>query len=209
VTALFDLPARAELGRRLPRLLAGIAGLGVGLALMVDARLGLGPWEVLHQGISRHTGIPIGTTGIIVGFCVLVGWIPLRQRIGVGTVVNMVGVGLLIDGTLALLPHLSSLGWRVLALGAGVVLVGLGSGLYIGAGLGPGPRDGLMTGVSARRGHSLRLVRTALELSALGAGWLLGGTIGVGTVLFAVAIGPVVQLTIHRLTLPTLTAPGE
>jgi uncharacterized membrane protein YczE len=196
----------------MPRLLVGVASLGVGLALMVDARLGLGPWEVLHQGVSRHTGIPIGTTGIIVGFLVLSGWIPMRQRIGLGTVINMVLVGLIIDGTLALLPHLDATGVRVGCLLAGVVLVGFGSGLYIGAGLGPGPRDGLMTGISARRGHSLRLVRTALELSALVGGWALGGTLGVGTVLFALAIGPIVQLTIGRLTLPphaSLTAPGE
>jgi uncharacterized membrane protein YczE len=124
----------------------------------------------------------------------------------------MVLVGLVIDGTLALLPDLDAWGTRVAALALGVCLVGLGSGLYIGAGLGPGPRDGLMTGLSARRGHSLRLVRTALELSALGFGWALGGTIGVGTIVFAVAIGPLVQLTIGRLTLPphaALTAPGE
>jgi uncharacterized membrane protein YczE len=204
-------PSAAELRTRLPRLLAGLLCCGVGLAAMVRSRLGLGPWEVLHQGISRHTGVPIGTVGIVVGFVVLLGWIPLRQRLGVGTISNVVLIGLTIDVVLARTTDPDGPVVRTACLVAGVVLFGLGSGLYIGAGLGPGPRDGLMTGVSARTDgrRSIRLVRTVLELGVLAVGWSLGGDVGVGTVLFAVAIGPLVQLFLGRLTIPTLTAPGE
>jgi uncharacterized membrane protein YczE len=201
----------AEVRARLPRLLAGLVCCGVGLAAMVRARLGLGPWEVLHQGISHHTGVPIGTVGIGVGFVVLLGWIPLRQRLGIGTITNVVLIGVTIDFALGRTDDPTTMAMRVACLVGGVVLVGLGSGLYIGAGLGPGPRDGLMTGISARTDgrRSIRSVRTAIELSALAAGWLLGGNVGVGTVLFAVAIGPLVQLFLGRLTIPVLTAPAE
>ncbi len=206
--AVLTLPPRLELRRRLPRLLAGLVSCGVGFALMVLADLGLGPWEVLHQGISRHTGIPIGTVGILVGFVVLLGWAPLRQRPGVGTLSNVVLIGLTIDAVLVVAPQpeVTTIRWACLLVG--VLLVGIGSGLYIGAGLGPGPRDGLMTGLAAR-GYSLRLVRTGIELGALVGGWALGGTVGVGTVLFALAIGPLVQLFLGRLTVPMLTAPAE
>ena len=208
---MLTLPARADVGRRLPRLAAGLTSCGVGLALMVAAELGLGPWEVLHQGLSERVGLPIGQVGILVGFVVLLGWLPLRQRLGIGTISNVIWIGLVIDGTLAALPEISDVTMRVAALAVGVVLVGLGSGLYIGAGLGAGPRDGLMTGIAAR-GYSLRLVRTGIEVSALVLGWLLGGSVGLGTVVFAFAIGPLVQLFLPRLTLPhhaTLTAPAE
>lgn len=202
------MPPRVELRRRVPRLIAGLVACGTGLALMVLGDLGLGPWEVLHQGLSRRSGIPIGTMGILVGVVVLLGWLPLRQRPGVGTVCNVVLIGVTIDVVLAVAPEPDGLLSRWACLLVGVLLVGVGSGLYIGAGLGPGPRDGLMTGLAAR-GHSLRLVRTGIELSALVAGWALGGTVGVGTVLFAFAIGPLVQLFLGRLTIPTLTAPAE
>lgn len=210
---MLTLPPVTELRPRLPRLLTGLVTCGVGLSLMVLARLGLGPWEVLHQGLSRRTGIPIGTVGILVGFVVLLGWLPLRQRLGVGTLSNVVLIGLTIDGVLAVAPEPSGMAARLFCLLAGILAVGIGSGLYIGAGLGPGPRDGLMTGVAAR-GYSLRLVRTLLELGALLAGWLLGGTVGIGTVLFACCIGPLVQLFLGRLALhgvpaPRLTAPAE
>ncbi|MDP9070382.1 MAG: hypothetical protein M3N68_03670 [Actinomycetota bacterium] len=199
---------RPELRRRLPRLLPGLVSCGAGLALMVLADLGLGPWEVLHQGLSERTGVPIGTVGILVGFLVLLSWLPLRQRLGVGTVCNVVVIGLVVDALLAVVPEPTAAAARWTAMVSGVVLFGLGSGLYIGAGLGPGPRDGLMTAL-ASRGHSLRLVRTVIELSALVAGWALGGTVGVGTVVFALGIGPLVQLFLGRLTIPTLTAPAE
>ena len=202
------VPVRSELRRRLPRLLPGLVACGVGLALMVLADLGLGPWEALHQGLSDLTGIPIGTTGILVGVLVLAGWVPLRQRPGIGTVCNVVLIGLVIDAVLAVFPPPAALAVQLVCLAAGIVLVGVGSGLYIGAGLGPGPRDGLMTGLAAR-GHSVRSVRTLIELAALGAGWALGGTVGVGTLAFAVGIGPLVQLSLGRLSVPTLTAPAE
>jgi uncharacterized membrane protein YczE len=208
---MLTVPPRSQLRARLPRLVVGLVACGLGLAAMVQARLGLGPWEVLHQGISRHTGVPIGTVGIAVGFLVLLGWIPLRQRLGIGTLVNVVLIGVVIDVVLALTDEPSSLAIRVASLAGGIVLVGLGSGLYIGAGLGAGPRDGLMTGISDRTEgrRSIRLVRTVIELSALAAGWALGGNVGIGTVLFAVAIGPLVQLFLGRLTIPLLTAPAE
>jgi uncharacterized membrane protein YczE len=212
---VFTLPTAADVRRGLPRLILGLVAFGVGLALMVGARLGLGPWEVLNQGLSRHIGIPIGTTGIFVGMLVLLAWVPLRQRLGIGTVTNVVLIGVTIDLMLAVLPEPDAIVARVAFLVIGVTLTGLGSGLYLGVGLGAGPRDGLMTGIAGRTGHSIRLVRTAMELSALGAGWALGGDVGVGTVLFAVAIGPLVQLFLGPLTLGqrdeavTLTAPAE
>lgn len=175
---------------------------------MVLADLGLGPWEVLHQGLSERTGLPIGTMGILVGVAVLVAWVPLRQRPGVGTLCNVVLIGVTIDLVVAAGSEPAGALGRWAAMLAGVVLVGVGSGLYIGAGLGPGPRDGLMTGLAAR-GHSLRLVRTLLELGALVAGWALGGTVGVGTVVFAFGIGPLVQLFLGPLSVPVLTAPAE
>jgi uncharacterized membrane protein YczE len=201
-------PPPHELRRRLPRLLPGLVLCGLGLALMVLGDLGLGPWEVLHQGLSERTGVPIGTVGILVGFLVLLGWLPLRQRLGVGTVCNVVVIGLVVDATLAVSAEPAGLAPRTICMLGGVLLFGLGSGLYIGAGLGPGPRDGLMTGLAAR-GHSLRVVRTLIELSALVAGWALGGTVGVGTLVFAFGIGPLVQLFLGRLTIPMLTAPAE
>lgn len=205
---MLTVPSPSELRRRLPRLFPGLTACGVGLALMVLADLGLGPWEALHQGLSERTGVPIGTTGILVGLAVLGAWVPLRQRPGLGTVCNVVLIGVVIDAVLAVAPAPGTLVLRGACLVAGIVLVGVGSGLYIGAGLGPGPRDGLMTGLAAR-GHSLRMVRTLIELAALGAGWALGGSVGIGTVAFALGIGPLVQLFIGRLSIPALTAPAE
>lgn len=181
------------LHRRLTQLVLGLVTVGVGLALGVRSDLGLGPWDVLHQGIAEHAGISMGTVVIVVGAVVLLAWVPLHQRLGIGTVINVVTVGVVLELTLGVVPELHGFAARGVAMVAGVLAAGLGSGLYLGAGLGPGPRDGLMTALAAR-GPSIRLVRTAIELSALGLGWLLGGTIGVGTVLFALAIGPLVQL---------------
>jgi uncharacterized membrane protein YczE len=194
------LPRWRELRRRLPRLLGGVLLLGVGIALMVDARLGLSPYDVLHQGIARRTGLSFGTVVIILGLVILLAWIPLRQRFGIGTVINTLTVGLVIDAVLRLTPEPEELAWRWPMLLVGIVVVGLGIGLYIGAGLGPGPRDGLMTGLAAR-GHRLWLVRMVLELTALAFGWALGGDVGVGTVLFAFAIGPLGHLFLNRLHL--------
>jgi uncharacterized membrane protein YczE len=182
--------------------------MGVGIALMADADLGLGPWDVLHQGLSHHTGLSLGVLNIAVGAAVLLLWVPLRQRPGLGTVLNVLVVGTAVDVALALLPEPGPLALRAVAMLGGVVLMGVGSGLYIGAGLGPGPRDGLMTGLAAR-GHTVRSVRTALEVTVLVLGWALGGTVGVGTVVLAVAIGPLVQASLGWLGLPAPSPAGE
>lgn len=197
---VLTFPSAAEAVRRSPQLMLGIVLLGAGIAFMVRARLGLSPWDVFHQGISEVTGIDFGTVVVLVGLAVLLAWIPLRQRPGMGTLLNTVFVGLVADGVLGVLPAPSPLPARVALLLGGVLQLGLGTGLYIGAGLGPGPRDGLMTALAAR-GAPLWLVRTFIELSALLAGWQLGGDVGMGTVLFAFAIGPLAHLFIARFHL--------
>ena len=184
----------------MPRLLVGLVLGGVGIACMVRADLGLPPWSVLDHGINKHTGIPIGTVSILVGAVVLATWIALRERPGIGTVCNIVVIGATIDVVLALVPEITNPVGRVALMLVGVFIWGPGSGLYIGAGLGPGPRDGLMTGLAARGVGSVRLVRTALELTALALGWLLGGRVGIGTLAFALTIGPNVQFFLQRLT---------
>jgi uncharacterized membrane protein YczE len=189
--------------RRLVQLVLGLALFGASIALLVRADLGLFPWDVLHQGVARATGLPLGVVVILASVVVLVLWIPLRQRPGLGTVANVVLVGAFVDLTLAVLPTVEALPARVALLVAGVVLNAAATGLYIGAGYGPGPRDGLMTGLAAR-GWSLRWSRLGIELAVLGVGLALGGTVGVGTVLYALAVGPLVQ---PFLALFTVTAP--
>src|SRR5271170_2222691 len=181
--------------RRLIQLFAGLVLYGISDSMLLLAGLGVDPWDVLHQGLSRHTGIPVGTWAIIVGALVLLLWIPLRQRPGLGTLCNVILIGAVIDAVLALVPPPHSLPVRAVVMVSGVVLNGAATGLYIGAGLGPGPRDGLMTGFAAR-GHSLRVVRTCIEGTVLLAGWLLGGTVGIGTVVYAVGIGPLAHIFI-------------
>ena len=185
---------------RVPRLVAGLVLCGLGIAFMVAADLGLAPWSVLDQGISDHTGIPIGTVSIIVGALVLAAWIPLRERPGLGTVLNVVLIGTTIDLALLVLDTPGSLAARLAYLAIGVFLWGPGTGLYIGAGLGPGPRDGLMTGLASRGVGSIRLVRTGIEVTALLVGVALGGSVGLGTLAFAFTIGPNVQFFLPRLT---------
>jgi uncharacterized membrane protein YczE len=167
---------------------------GVSMALMLRARLGLDPWDVLHQGLAQRIGLSFGTVTAITGVAVLLAWIPLRQRPGVGTVANVLVIAVAVDAALALLVEPSALWSRITFLVAGVVLNAVATACYVGARLGPGPRDGLMTGLHARTGWSVRVVRTGIELTVLAAGWLLGGTVGVGTVLYAIAIGPLTQL---------------
>ncbi|WP_133740991.1 membrane protein YczE [Actinorugispora endophytica] len=181
--------------RRLIQLLLGLHLFGLGSAMQVAAHLGANPWDVLHQGLHLRTGWSIGTWNIVLGAAVVLLWIPLRQRVGLGTVSNVVVIGLTLDASLLWLPEPGSLPARALMLVLGIVAVAVGSGLYIGARLGPGPRDGLMTGL-AERGMSIRLGRTLVEATVLAAGFLLGGTVGVGTLLFMVAIGPLAQVFI-------------
>jgi len=180
-------------------LLIGLTGYGFSMALMVRAGLGLDPWDVFHQGLAGRTGMTIGIASAVVGVAVLLAWIPLRNRPGVGTVANVIVIAITVDAGMALLPTPESLPVRVAMMLGAVVLNGLSTVLYIGAGMGPGPRDGLMTGLVARTGLSVRLVRTSIEATVLAVGWLLGGTVGVGTVVYALGIGPLVQLFV-RLT---------
>jgi uncharacterized membrane protein YczE len=178
---------------RLAQLYGGLVLYGVSSSLLVLAGLGLDPWDVFHQGLSRTFGLAIGTWAIIVGLVVLLLWIPLRQRPGIGTVSNVVLVGLTMNVVLGHVHPPHALGVRIACLLVGILLNGVATGAYIGAGFGPGPRDGLMTGFAAR-GHSIRVVRTSIELTVLAIGWLLGGTVGVGTVLYALAIGPLAHV---------------
>jgi uncharacterized membrane protein YczE len=189
---------RSGLTARVVQLIAGLVLFGASLALLVRSELGLDPWDVFHQGLAVATGLTIGVCTIAAGVVVLLLWIPLRQRPGIGTVANVVLVGLSLDAVLLLIPPTGDLALRWAYLGAGIVLNGIATGAYIGAGLGPGPRDGLMVGL-ARGGRSIRVVRTAIEVLVLVIGWLLGGTVGVGTVLFALTIGPIVHLTVPAL----------
>lgn len=195
---LRDTRLRPPVARRVVQLYAGLVLLGSSYALLVLAGLGLDPWSVLHQGLYRRTGISIGTWAIVVGALLLLPWLALRQRPGFGTLNNVVIIGLVIDATLALVPEPHGLPARWGYFALGVLLNGTATGAYIGAGLGPGPRDGLMTGLAAR-GWSLQAVRTSIELTVLAAGWLLGGTAGLGTLLYALAIGPIVHVSIPLL----------
>ena len=197
------IPVRGEnLTRRLIQLNAGLVLFGVGIGLMLQSGLGVPPWDVLHQGLSVQFGLTVGLWSIIVSFALLLLWLPLKERFGIGTFLNAVIIGLMIDATAALVPEAEQMVTAGLMLVAGILLVGLASGLYIGANLGPGPRDGLMTGI-ARRGPSIRLTRSILEIVVLISGWLLGGTFGIGTLAFAFLIGPLVQFFLPRWTVNT------
>jgi uncharacterized membrane protein YczE len=188
------------LARRLVQLYAGLVLYGVSMALMVRSSLGVMPWDVLHQGLARQLGWSLGLVTIVVGAAVLLAWIPLRERPGLGTLSNVVVIGLAVDAALAVLPAPGGLPARLASGAAGVVLNGVATAAYIGVQFGPGPRDGLMTGLVRRTGGSVRLVRTAIEAAVVVTGWLLGGTLGVLTVLYALAIGPLVHLLLPRLT---------
>jgi uncharacterized membrane protein YczE len=174
----------------------GLVVIGTGICASVQARLGLAPWDVLHQGISRRTGVPLGTVGIVIGALLMVTWWPLHRRPGAGTVANVVIIGLTIDVLLPQTEPAHQLALRVALMVLGVVLFAIGSGMYLGVEMGAGPRDGLMTGLHHRFGWSIRRARTTVELTVLVLGYLLGGTIGLGTVLFALGIGPLVQVSL-------------
>ncbi len=182
---------------RLPGLLAGLVLFGIGIALMAQAGLGLGPWEVFHQGLGRLAGLELGTVSILVGIPILAAWWPLGERPGAGTVLNIAIIGTSTNLALGVLPAGQGLPEQLAMMLAGVVTIAVGSGLYLAADLGPGPRDGLMTGLHLRFGWSIRRARTAIELSVLVAGFLAGGTIGLGTVVFALGIGPLVQVALR------------
>ncbi|GHF73091.1 membrane protein [Amycolatopsis bartoniae] len=179
--------------RRFPQLLAGLVLYGASMAMMTRAGLGLDPWDVLADGLTRHTGWTFGTAVAVASVFVLLLWIPLRQRPGIGTVLNVVVISVVVDLVRAVLPQQEALGWRIPLLVGGVVLNGLATAAYVGTRLGPGPRDGLMTGLSARTGLSVRLARTLIEVTVVAVGWLLGGSVGLGTVLYAFSIGPLTQ----------------
>jgi uncharacterized membrane protein YczE len=195
-----DRPAQ-----RLARCVGGLALFGLGISMFVTARLGLAPWDVFHQGVSRHTGISLGWVIEIVGFILLLLWIPLRQRPGLGTILNALEIGLVVNLIGDHLPSTDRLIPRLAYVVGAVLVIAIGSGLYIGAGLGTGPRDGIMVGL-AGRGYSVRVTRTVLEAVVLAAGIALGGRVGIGTVAFVVGIGPLVHILIPRLNLPTQSA---
>jgi uncharacterized membrane protein YczE len=204
-STLVQLSPRAQLsagrlGRRLPQLFVGLSLYGASMAMMIRSSLGLDPWDVFHAGITAHLAWSFGTVVIVVGALVLLLWLPLRQWPGLGTISNVFVIGIVTDVALAVLSTPDSLLARGVLLVGGVVLNGLAGALYIGSQFGAGPRDGLMTGLVARTGLSIRLVRTTLELTVLATGWLMGGAVGVGTVLYALAIGPLVQAFLPLLT---------
>lgn len=195
-------PRSVHPARRWSQLLVGLVLYGVAIGLMISAEVGLDPWTVFAQGLSLTSSVPIGIMTVIIGVAVLLLWIPLRQRPGIGTVLNVIVIGPVIDLTLFLVDTPDALVVRWIVFAGGLALLAVASGLYIGAGFGPGPRDGLMTGAHARFGWPIWAVRTSVEVTVLAIGWLLGGTVGFGTVAFALFIGPMVGVTLPRLRLP-------
>jgi uncharacterized membrane protein YczE len=191
-----------QLPRRMTQLYVGLVAYAVSMALVIQSDLGNMPWDVFNQGLARRVGLSIGFWVIAFGLLILLAWIPLRQRPGLGTISNIVVIGFLIDGALRVLPEQHVMAGRAAYLVVGIVLNGVATALYVGARLGPGPRDGLMTGLVRRTGRSVRLVRTSIEVVVVIAGILLGGTFGVGTILYAVSIGALVQLFLPRFTVP-------
>lgn len=204
---LRPLPVRHAPARRVTQLLVGLTVYGASMAMQIRAGLGLNPWDVLHEGLALRTPLSFGLITAVTGVVVLLLWIPLRQRPGIGTVANVLVIAVTVDAGLALIPAAEGLAARIALLLGGIVLNGVATAAYVGARLGPGPRDGLMTGLAARTGWSVRLVRTGLELTVLAAGWLLGGTAGVGTVLYALAIGPLTQAFLPFLAVREVSAP--
>ncbi|WP_285611052.1 YczE/YyaS/YitT family protein [Actinokineospora globicatena] len=199
-TNLSPVPLRTSPGRRLPQLFTGLVIYGFSTGLQIEAALGLSPWDVLHEALHKTTGLSFGTVTALTSLLVLLCWIPIRQRPGVGTIANVLLVSTSIDLTLWLVPAPEAMATRIVLMVVAVGLNGLATAAYIGVRLGPGPRDGLMTGVSAKTGYSIRWVRTGIEVIVLATGWLLGGTVGVGTLLYALAIGPLAQAFLPFVT---------
>ncbi|MET8759272.1 hypothetical protein [Lentzea sp. NPDC004782] len=200
LTALHQVPVRIAPARRLSQLFAGLWLYGASMAMQIRATLGLDPWDVLHEGLTKRTGLSFGLITAITGAVVLLAWIPLRQKPGIGTIANVVLIAVSVDVSLAIIPAPQELLPRIVLLTLGIVLNAVAFAAYVGSRLGPGPRDGMVTGFCRRTGISLRLTRTVIELLVLGTGWLLGGTVGVGTILYAIGIGPLSQLFLPGLT---------
>jgi uncharacterized membrane protein YczE len=205
---LLPVPHGSDLLTRLFRLFLGLTLFGVGAAMMVRSELGLSPWNAFHQGVSQLIGISMGNVVILTGVVVLLLWIPLRQRLGLGTLANTLWIGVTIDFVLNVTPEIENLAAQSALMLGGVVAIAIGSGFYIGAGLGPGPRDGIMTGL-ARRGLSIRSARTIIEATALTIGVLLGGQAGVGTIVFLFGIGPLVQIFLRLLSFEKTDYSGD
>jgi len=195
--------------RKLIQLFLGLALYGLSIGFVIRSGLGGNPWDVFHQGVAAHSGISLGRVIIITGAAVLLLWVPLRQRPGIGTISNVFMIGIFADIGLWLLPQAGSAyaAWPMLV--TGILLNGIAGGAYIGAGLGPGPRDGLMTGLVRRTGGSVRVIRTGIEIVVLATGWMLGGTVGIGTIIYALAIGPIVHRTLPLFTIPESPALQE
>jgi uncharacterized membrane protein YczE len=183
--------------RRLPRLMLGLVMFGAAIALMVHSELGLPPWEIFHQGISRMTGIPIGTVSVIVGAAVLLAWIPLGESPGIGTALNVVTVGTSTNVALVVMPTSTDAAVRVAFEATGIILYAVATGIYLSADLGPGPRDGLMTAMHHRYGWRIGWARTAIEIVVLLVGVVMGGTLGIGTVVFALTMGPLIEMSLR------------
>jgi uncharacterized membrane protein YczE len=198
VQGLESLEFHDRLGRRLVRCVIGLSLFSVGISMQMNANIGAPPWDVFHQGIANQTGISIGKIIVLTGFSLLLLWIPLKQKPGLGTILNALEIGLVADIALGIIPEPSNILIRILMALSGIVVVAIGSGLYIGSALGPGPRDGLMTGL-AKRGIPIRKGRTAVEVIVLVTGWLLGGQVGVATFAFAFGVGPLVHFFLPRL----------
>ncbi|MCE7004223.1 hypothetical protein LWC34_15465 [Kibdelosporangium philippinense] len=193
--------------RRSAQLLIGLVLYGVSTAILSRSLLGLFPWGVLTDGLVKRTGLTFGTLTAIISVFVMLLWIPLRQRPGIGTIANIVVISIAVDLTRAIVPDQHILGWQIALMIGGIVLNAIATAVYVGPRLGPGPRDGLMTGLAARTGRSIRLVRTGIELTVLGVGWLLGGTVGIGTVLYALAVGPLMHLLLPFVTWKSAEVP--
>lgn len=202
LAALAEPVGRRRIARRLVQLLLGLVAYGVAIAILVRAGLGLNPWDVFHQGVAEKTGLSFGAVLAVTGAFVLLLWIPLRQRPGIGTVANIFVIGFAADLALAFIPAAPNLLWQWAMLAAGILLLGAAGAAYLASGLGAGPRDGLMTGLNDRIGWPIRRVRTLIELTVLAIGWFLGGSIGIGTIVFALGIGPVVQLFLPLFAIP-------